>query len=90
MTSIPYVLAAILAVFLAYAIVAPTMLFIPRFLKRFRLFCPTHRSYANVRLNSFGAAITSAYGAPNVHVSGCNLKSRNDKCDERCLNDADI
>ena len=87
MTTLLAVFAAIATVFLVYTFFAPTVLNLPRFVGGFLLKCPVHRAYADVRLNPFRAAITSAYGAPQVHVRKCTLLERGEKCGEDCLHD---
>ena len=85
MTALFIVMSAILAVFLAYTVLVPTVLGLPQFIGKFRLPCPVHGAFAEVRLNSVGAALTSAYGEPSLHVRRCNLRNRGEECGEDCL-----
>ena len=85
MTMVSYVLAAILAVFLAYTVIIPAAMWLPKFTRRFHLFCPTHHTYGDLHLNAMSAALTSAYGAPSISVERCNLRARGDRCPEDCL-----
>ncbi|HEX9843786.1 MAG TPA: hypothetical protein VGC20_13600 [bacterium] len=90
MTMVPYVLAVILAVFLAFTIVVPAAMWLPTFMRRFHLFCPTHRTYGDIHLNAMSAALTSAYGAPRITVERCTLRPRGDRCPENCLEDLKV
>ncbi|MBI3993498.1 MAG: hypothetical protein HY342_09505 [Candidatus Lambdaproteobacteria bacterium] len=90
MTIVFYVLAAILAVFLAYTIVVPSAMWLPKFSHRFHLFCPTHRTYGDIHLNAMSAAVTAAYGAPRISVERCTLRARGDRCPENCLEELHV
>ena len=85
MTALIIVMLSILAVFLAYTLIAPTVLGLPQFIGKFRLPCPVHRAYASIRLNPFGAALTSAYGEPRLRVRRCSLRGKGEQCGEDCL-----
>jgi hypothetical protein len=85
MTTLVAVFSAILAVFVGYVLLAPTLLNLDRFLGRFAVQCPVHHSQAAVRVNSFGAALTSAYGNPKLQVRGCTLLARGEECEGECL-----
>lgn len=85
MTTLLVVYGAIVAVFVAYTLLAPTLLNLPRFFGGFLLKCPERQAYADIRVNPFGAALTSAYGNPRMHVRKCTLLQRGEKCGENCL-----
>ena len=78
----------VLGVFLAYTVAAPILLNVNRFIGRSWLFCPEHQEYAQVGVNTLGAAFTSGYGAPDLSVRRCTLRKPGEFCDEQCLNDA--
>ena len=88
MTTVTVLVLVFAGVFLAYTVGAPVLLNISRFLGRTWQYCPTHEEYARVGVHSLGAALTSGYGAPVLHVRRCNLLRPHESCDERCLEDA--
>ncbi len=79
------VISAILAVFLTYTLLVPTVLGLPQFIGKFPLPRPVHGAHAGVRLNPAGAALTSAYGAPSLHVRRSNPRNRGEECGKNCL-----
>ena len=85
MTTLLTVFAAVIAVFLATVLIAPTVVNLPRFLGRFRLECPHSHVFGEVKLNRFGAALTSAYGILRLRVRRCTLLAPGEKCDEGCV-----
>ena len=90
MTTILMLTAAILAVFMGYALLAPLALNLHRFIKRNWIYCPVHESYGSLKLNAIGASLGSAYGFGNVHVRKCSLLEKGHKCEEACLKDAEF
>jgi hypothetical protein len=82
-------IAVILGVFVLYTIVGPTAFNLNRFMGRFRLYCPSHATFADLRLNAFGAALTSAYGKPAVDVRKCTLLNEGEICGQDCLEELD-
>ena len=77
----------ILAIFLGYTVLAPTILNLPRFFGTYRLACPHYKAPAELKINSFQAALTAGYGLPWLRVRRCNLLAPNETCDEDCLKD---
>ena len=47
--------------------------------------CPERQAYGDVRVNPFGAALTSAYGDARMQVRKCTLLKPGEKCGEECL-----
>lgn len=86
MTTLLVVYGAIAAVFVGYTLFAPTLLNLPRFIGGFLLKCPLRQAYADIRVNPLGAALTSAYGDPQLHVRKCTLLQPGEKCGQECLN----
>ena len=82
-------IAVILGVFVLYAVVGPTLFNLNRFIGRFRLYCPTRATFAELRLNAFGAALTSAYGKPILDVRQCTMLHKGEKCGQDCLEELD-
>jgi hypothetical protein len=76
-----------LGVFLLYAIAAPVVTNIGRYLGLSWLLCPEHQEYARVGVHPFSAALTAGYGAPKLSVSRCSLLKPGETCEERCLCD---
>lgn len=85
MSTAMWIVAAVLAAFLAYALAAPTVLNFRRFLGWVPVHCPHRHTQANIRLNPLAAALTGAYGRPRARVRRCDLRGRTDTCDEACL-----
>ena len=85
MTTLLMVFAGILAVFLGYTLVAPTLAFLPQYLRPIDVECPYLKTSGQVRLKAMQAALGSAYGLRNLHVRACTLLGRRVKCDEACL-----
>lgn len=85
MTTLLIVFAGILAVFLGYTLVAPTLSNLPQFLRPIDVDCPYLRTSAQVRLKSFPAALWAGYGLRNLRVRACTLLGGRVKCDEACL-----
>ena len=86
MTAVLYVFAGILLVFLGYTLVAPTLVNLPQFSRRFVVHCPYLKISGLVRVKALSAALASAYGIRNLNVRTCTLLGRRVKCDEACLN----
>jgi hypothetical protein len=76
---------AIIAVFFAYAVVAPVFFGLPGFMRTFQLACPHKPGNGDVRLEGTRAALTNAYGKPSLQVIGCSLLARGETCDRACL-----
>jgi hypothetical protein len=87
MTTLAWVFAAILAVFLVYTMLAPTVLGLPAFMRTVNLACPYHPAVGRIRLNGVRAALTGAYGRPSLRVVRCNLLAPGKRCDQACLKD---
>jgi hypothetical protein len=89
--TIPIILtAAVLAVFLSYALFSPVALNLGRFLGRSRVYCPTHTTFGNIRVNALGASLTAGYGEPTLHVRDCTLLHPGEQCGEDCLKSAEF
>ena len=82
--------AVVLGVFLTYAVLAPVIANLGRFMGRTWLFCPEHQEYALIGVNPLGAAFTAGYGSPSLAVRRCTLRKPGEVCDERCLEGADF
>lgn len=87
MNTLLIVYGAILAVFVGFTLFAPTLLNLSRFIGGFMLKCPERQAYAHIRVNPFGAALTSAYGDPRMQVRKCTLLEPVEKCEQACLRD---
>ncbi len=85
MTTLVIVFAAILAVFLGYTLVAPTLSYLPQFSKAIDVHCPYLKASGRVRLKALPAALAAGYGLRNLHVKACTLLGGRVKCDEACL-----
>lgn len=85
MTTLFAVLGAIFLVFVAYAVAAPLAFNAGRFLGRFHLSCPLRGQAAEVTLYAARAALSSAYGRPNLAKRRCSLLGRGETCPEACL-----
>jgi hypothetical protein len=79
-----------LGVFVAYAIAAPFVSNIGRFLRRTWLYCPEHEEYARVGVHPMGAAVLAGYGEPPLSVRSCSLLKPGQRCDEGCLDGAEF
>jgi len=88
MTPILVVSAAIVAVFVVYALLAPAVLGLPSFMRPLLLPCPHHVATGRIRLNGILAALTNAYGRPRFRVMRCNLLRPGETCDEGCMEGA--
>lgn len=85
MTTLLIVFAAILAVFLGYTLVAPTLGYLPQFSKAIEVHCPYLKTSGRVRLKALPAALAAGYGLRNLRVNACSLLGGRVKCDEACL-----
>ncbi len=82
--------AMILAVFLAFTVLAPVLLNFARFAGRFLRTCPHLQQNAQVRVNPFSAAFTAGYGEPRLHVRECSLWGEQRGCEGECLKDGKV
>ena len=85
MSTLALVFAAIVGVFFVYAVLAPTALGLPSFMQPVNLPCPHHSTVGRIRLDGLRAALTNAYGQPQLRVAGCTLLGHGESCDEACL-----
>jgi len=90
MMTLAIVFTAILAVFAAYAVVAPLVLNYGRFGGGLHLTCPERNDGATVQVNAAGAALFSAYGERHLHMRSCNLLKHGEVCDEVCLKSVSV
>ncbi len=79
--------ALILAVFLAFTVLAPVLLNFARFAGRFLRTCPHLQQSAQVWVNPFSAAFTAGYGAPRLRVRNCSLWGER-TCEGECLKES--
>lgn len=75
----------ILAIFLAYSVLAPVAMNLGRFAGKRRLLCPNHKAYGVIRFKALRAALGVGYGLPNPRVKKCSLRHRGEECDQACL-----
>jgi hypothetical protein len=85
MVSFMMVFAAILLIFATYTLLAPLALNAGRFLGRFRLTCPNRSEHAEVQVHAARAALSAAYGTPDLGLRHCSLLRPGDTCNEGCL-----
>ena len=85
MPSIVFVALAIIAVFFVYAVLAPTFFGLPGFMRPLALACPHKGGVANVRVDGTRAALTNAYGRPQLHILNCDLLAPGQTCDQGCV-----
>jgi hypothetical protein len=85
MTTLLIVFASILSVFALYSVLAPLALNIGRFRGGFRLNCPNGGRSADVKLHAGRAALSTAYGDPQLRMRRCSLQRPGEWCDEACL-----
>lgn len=85
MSTLLGVFAAILAVFVIYTVLAPTLLNFPRFLGKKAVPCPHLGQDGEIHLHPFGAALSAGYGKPKLKISDCNLWSEKPGCGSQCL-----
>ena len=85
MSTLAIVFAAIIGVFLVYTVLAPTVFGLPAFMRPVELACPHHPVVGRIRIAGLRAALTSAYGRPDLRVIRCSLLGPGKSCDEACL-----
>ncbi len=85
MTTLLIVFAAIIAVFLGYTLVAPTLSYLPQFSRAVEVHCPYLKTSGRVRLKALPAALAAGYGLRNLHVKACTLLAGRVNCDQGCL-----
>lgn len=87
MSTFLIVLFTVVGILALYALVAPTLLGMPRYMRARRLACPHHPAMARVNVDAARAALTSVYGAPDLRVSRCSLLGKGETCDQGCLHE---
>jgi len=85
MSTVVMVSLAIIAVFFVYAVLAPTFFGLPGFMRPLALACPHKAVVGNVRVEGTRAALTNAYGKPQLHVLECSLLPHGQSCDQGCV-----
>ena len=90
MSTLWIVLFGIIAIFLAYTLLAPTLANLPQFVRRVPVDCPYLKVQGDVKLRALPASFASAYGWRFLRVKSCSLLGRRAKCDQACLDEANI
>jgi hypothetical protein len=81
----PLLLASIVLVGLVYVLLPVTGDAYVRFRGRRRVRCPETGTGADVQLDARHAALTAAFGDPDVRVARCSLWPRRGRCGEGCV-----
>ncbi len=85
MTTALIVLVSVLGVFVVYLLVAPLVMNSGRFSRAYAVHCPVRQEQAHVRVGSWVAGLSSAYGAPLLVLGRCSLLEPGQTCAEGCL-----
>ena len=85
MITLLIVFASILSVFALYSVLAPLALNVGRFRGGFQLTCPNGARPADVQVRAGRAALSTAYGDPQLRLRRCSLQRPGEWCNEACL-----